>query len=207
MFCSSQPCSELRNYSQFFRDMPDHDEKLCGASPSIVQFDVDPAPFALLLNMIDNRIIDTPHTWPEYAAVIELGVKYGFIHLVPLFLRYTKSNKPIGNPWFVFVVASRHDIPELARWALANFDDSQFWARYASTITPKDMEQLSGKYATAFIRALKGSRNDGQPSRWLPRIDGRGEHGQHNDWLEISRKLDLKNCRGSIMCARHRSYC
>jgi hypothetical protein len=174
--------------------MPDHDEKLCGTSPSIVQFDVDPAPFALLLNVIDNRTIDTPHTWPEYAAVIELGVKYEFIHLIPLFLRYTKTNKPTGNPWAVFVVASTHDIPTLARWALANFEGSQFWAHSAREITPKNMQQLSGRYATAFIRALKGSRADGQHSRMMYHDDGRRAHGYNNDWLEISRKLNLAEC-------------
>ena len=174
--------------------MPDHDEKLCGTNSRIIDFDVNPAPFALLLHVIDNRTLDTPHTWSEYAPVIELGVTYGFMHLIRLFIRYTKSNNPTGDPWTVFVVASTHDIPLLARWALANFDHSQFWAHSASTTTPKDMEQLFGKYATAFIRALRGARNNGQPSRWLSRNDDRGAHGQHNDWLEISRKLDLKTC-------------
>jgi len=185
---------ELTGYSQFFRDMPDHDEKLCGTTSRIVHFDVNPAPFALLLHVIDNITLDDPHTWSEYAAVIELGVKYGFFHLVPLFLRYTKSNKPTGNPWTVFVVASTHDIPLLARWSLANFEDSQFWARNASDITPKDMERLSGKYATAFTRALKASRSDGVVKRLMSHDDGRQEFGQHNDWLGISRNLDLEKC-------------
>jgi hypothetical protein len=85
--------------------------------------------------------------------------------------------------------------------ALANFDHSQFWARNASTITPKDMEELSGKYATAFIRALKGSRNDEIFGRTLFHQDGRSAHnGQYDDWLEISRTLNVNKCEWFILC-------
>ena len=106
----------------------------------------------------------------------------------------TKSNKPIGSPWRIFVTASTHDIPLLASRALVDFRESHLWYYKAADLKPKDMREVSGKYATAFIRALKGSRNDSLPLRYLVDVLGRSGHGQSNNWLEISQTFNLKAC-------------
>ena len=173
--------------------MPDHEKELCGTSSKVLHFEADPAAFALLLGMVDDRTSGVTHAWSDYEGVIELGIKYQFIHLVPILIRYIQLNKPIGSPWRIFVAASTHDIPVLARLVLANFDESHLWYYKAANVKPKDMREVYGRYATAFIRALKGSASDPLPSRLICR-HGRSGHGQDNNWLDISRTFNLEAC-------------
>jgi len=174
--------------------MPDYDKDLCGTSSRVIQIEAEPAVFALLLNMIDNRVSDSKRSWSDYEGMIELGVRYEFMHLVPLFIGHAESHKPGGSPWRMFVTASTYDIPVLARRALADFHSSHLWCQKSVAIKPKDMRELSGKYATAFVLALRRSAEDDLPSRRVLGGFGRAGDGQANNWLAISGTFNPEAC-------------
>jgi hypothetical protein len=58
--------------------MPDHDEKLCGTSPKDITFEAEPVDLALLLDLIDSRLITESHEWSEFEAVVKLGITFQF---------------------------------------------------------------------------------------------------------------------------------
>jgi hypothetical protein len=61
--------------------MPEHDEKLCGTSVKEVPFETKPEHLALLLDLIDNRPKSQAYSWSDIEAVMDLGARFGFLHL------------------------------------------------------------------------------------------------------------------------------
>jgi hypothetical protein len=172
--------------------MPEHCPTLCGSSPNRVPCEADPNAFALLLDMLDSRPTTARHEWSEYEEVIRLGIKFHMKHLEPLIFQYIKTNKPTGNPWGVFELASKHDFPLLATHTVPDLIFSHIWASAADEIRPWDMENVSGRYATALLRAMMqnpptgNSKNIGHPF-----IPGKKAYGWRIDWRQVAIGFNL----------------
>ena len=131
---SRQPCYELNIVSLFFREMPEHDEKLCGTSVKEVPFETTPEHLALLLDLIDNRPISQACSWSDIEAVMSLGARFGFLHQNQPVLGHINLKRPTGNPWKVFALAGRLDHPLIAQSTLADFRHTHLWARESNTV-------------------------------------------------------------------------
>lgn len=141
--------------SEFFRNMPDHDGKLCGTSVKEISFDASPAEFALLLDLIDNRHITTSPDWQDLGNVLQLGETFHFIHLYLLVARQARQSPPKGNPWAAFVLSANNGYAEVAQRALADFSKTHLWASTSEEVTPDQLADLTGRAATALICAMR----------------------------------------------------
>lgn len=172
--------------------MPEHDPEICGTSPDRVPCDADPKAFALLLDLLDSRPITAKHQWSEYEEVIRLGIKFHMKHLEPLIFQYIKTNKPTGNPWGVFELASKYDFPLLATHTVPDLIFSHLWASAADEVRPWHMDNVSGKYATALLRAMMlnppagNLKNIGHPF-----IPGKKAYGWRIDWRQVANGFNL----------------
>jgi hypothetical protein len=136
--------------------MPDYDEEMCGPTPREIDFDANAETFALLLDLINARSCEAFHQWSDFEAVIEIGTKYHFLHLMVLVLAQMNARIPTGNPWKTFVIASNLDLPLIAKQALVHFGNTaHLWGKTVDEITPNDMEGLSGPCTTALLRAIR----------------------------------------------------
>jgi hypothetical protein len=142
--------------SQFFRDMPDYDEKICGTTPKEIDFDVEAKILALLLDLLDGRVIQTSLMWSDLGEVLEVGAKYRFFHLGPLILSHIATRTLNGDPWKTFVIASNLDLPLIAKRALADFERTyHLWGKTFDEIAPSEMSGVAGPYVAALLRGIR----------------------------------------------------
>ena len=108
------------------------------------------------------------------------------------YLPVHENNKPTGNPWGVFELASKYDFPLLATHTVPDLIFSHLWASAADEVRPWDMDNVSGKYATALLRAMMlnppagNLKNIGHPF-----IPGKKAYGWRIDWRQVANGFNL----------------
>jgi hypothetical protein len=171
--------------------MPEHDRKLCGTSSQAITFDAAPQDFALLLDMIDNRPITNPYKWSDLVGVMELGAKFQFFHLDRHIYAHVMSKRPTeGNPWMVFALASRLDLPLVARSTIVDLGYTHLPSGAVDQVKAKDMEGVAGKYATALLQAMRQNSSPETYTVFHP-VTGTGSRCHRSSWLGVSRDFDL----------------
>jgi hypothetical protein len=177
--------------SQFFRSMPDHDERLCGTSAKEITFDAAPDDLAVLLDILDRRDPEGSYLWAELVAVIELGMKYQFIHLNTLLLEIVAIRRPRGNPWVVFEAASRYGLVSLAKRVILDFDRTDLFSRLPDTIKPNEMQAVTGPFAIALLGSMRDHLNSKTHYCTSP-ITGKIGHYIKVDWAAVSHSFTLE---------------
>jgi hypothetical protein len=182
--------------------MPEPDQRLCGTSPPVITFDAAPTDFALLLNMIDNRPITEPYKWSDLVSVMEIGAKFQFFHLDRHIYAHVMAKRPTGNPWTVFALASRLDLPLVAQSTLVNFDSTHLPSGAVDQVKANDMEGVAGRYAIALMQAMRQNTGPEIHTVFHP-VTGVVTRFHRSNWLGVSRDFDLS--RWSVLVKREDS--
>lgn len=144
----------LADGSDFFRDMPDQSEELCGDSDRTIHLDADPEVFAVLLWFIRPQDSFRDYAWTDLHPALDLAARYHFHtfpSLVPVYLdRYFSKD----GSWETFMFASKYDFPGLAEQAIAKLGGCTRPTIDITTIKPFMFVNARAEYAVAFFQAI-----------------------------------------------------
>jgi len=170
--------------------MPDHDEKLCGDSPKVVNLNASSESFALLLNLIDHRPVAMSYSWPELGKVMQLGNKYQFFLVCRLVIGQVDNHPPKGNPWTVFALASQLNLLALAKSAIGDLGASRIWYADERGVRAKDMAGVTGVYTAALLRAI--DLNVAAEMEYVRNPSGGNRKIRGTNWAGVSKDFDLR---------------
>lgn len=113
-----------------------------------------------IARLLDLVISPTPKhfsRWREVQPVLDLAARYHFdnfpVKVVPLV-----SNCLMHDAWSVFVFASQHNVPSLAKHAIGHFpqDSCQFWKKSTNieTLEPLWFVDVASTYSVALIQTM-----------------------------------------------------
>jgi hypothetical protein len=150
--------------------MPAHSKEVSGDSEKVVAVDASSDDFSLLLSIINIETTAKYAKWSQLENVIELGSRYKFLRLPELIRYHVRQNITGGCAWEIFVFASNNDFADLAKLAITNLANSNFFrGKQAKDIKAATFRGVPGAYASAFVNALndnpcqKGWNHD---NRW-----------------------------------------
>jgi hypothetical protein len=148
--------------------------------------------FKLLIYLLDDEPIKYTPSWSEIHATLKLGVAYRFFGATRLVVAYLEDYRcRPGNPWPVFVFASKHEVPLLAQKAIADFAESHLKTYSGDQLRPVDMSEISGKYAIALARSM---REHAKNQSWYPnpKTGKMNIPGSQVDWSNAAKSFSFE---------------
>jgi len=116
--------------------MPPHSDDAVSNSEKLVHLDYDSTEFDVLLALINKTRKPTSYGWTELSILLEIGGRYHFTHIPDLVHQPASYCLNGGNATDIYQFASINGSPDLARYSIVKFADSEFKYQDPMRITP-----------------------------------------------------------------------